>query len=130
MWLADEYGSYFYHGHSRGQIDDGLYGAIYIEPHGSVDKPFGLITQDSAELEMILYAERNTRPVFLSDWTLLTSDEVRQAEEASGLSLFCVNALLINGKGSVQCLEQDLINEFTTPEMKSLLGDEALTDMA
>ena len=129
-WKANDYGSYFYHAHSRSQIDDGLYGAIYIEPDHSVERPFGGITKDANELKMILQAEKNTQPIFLSDWTLLTSEELWEAEEASGLDAFSVNAILINGKGSVQCLDQDVIDEFTTPAMRGLLGSHNLTDMA
>ncbi|EJT69552.1 laccase-1 [Gaeumannomyces tritici R3-111a-1] len=33
-WKADQYGSYWYHAHSRGQIDDGLYGPILINGKG------------------------------------------------------------------------------------------------
>ena len=79
---------------------------------------------------MILAAERSTQPVFLSDWTLLTSQETWDAEEATGLDAFCVNAMLINGKGSVQCLGQDRINELTTPAMQGILQNHTLTDMA
>ena len=31
QWTADEAGVYFYHSHDRGQIMDGLYGAIVVE---------------------------------------------------------------------------------------------------
>ncbi|KAL8300899.1 hypothetical protein RB597_009376 [Gaeumannomyces tritici] len=33
-WKADQYESYWYHAHSRGQIDDGLYGPILINGNG------------------------------------------------------------------------------------------------
>lgn len=127
-WKATQYGAYFYHAHSRSQIDDGLYGAIYIEPDHSLDRPFDGITDDASELKIIHEAEKNTQPIFLSDWTLLTSEEIWKAEEATGLDAFCVNAMLINGKGSVQCLGQDTLNQFTTPAMKAILGDHKLTD--
>lgn len=119
-----------YHAHSRSQIIDGLYGAIYIEPDDSVDRPFAMISNDESELEKIHVAERNTQPVLLSDWTLLTSEQLWQAEESTGLDGFCVNAMLINGKGSVQCLGQERINQLTPPEMKTVLKNHTLTDMA
>lgn len=129
-WRAGQYGSYFYHGHSKGQIDDGLYGAIYIEPDASVERPFDRIAADDDDLPKILRAEKNTQPVILGDWTLLTSEQTYQVQMDSGLDAFCVNAIVINGKGSVQCLGQDRINELTTPLMQSILGNETLTDMA
>lgn len=129
-WKADQYGSYFYHGHTRGQIDDGLYGAIYIEPAASVERPFDGIAANSNDLQKILQAERNTQPVIIGDWTRLTSGQVYQAQVDSGMDAFCVNAMLINGKSSVQCLGQNRINELTTPTMKGILGNETLTDTA
>lgn len=30
-WTATQYGTYWYHGHVQGQIEDGLVGAIYIK---------------------------------------------------------------------------------------------------
>jgi FtsP/CotA-like multicopper oxidase with cupredoxin domain len=30
-WTATQYGTYWYHGHVQGQIEDGLIGAIYIK---------------------------------------------------------------------------------------------------
>ena len=89
-----------------------------------------MITQDQEELEAIFRAERNSQPVVLSDWRLLTSEEIWQAEKATGLDGFCTNAMLINGKGSVQCLPRERINALTTPTMKKALGNHTLTDMA
>lgn len=129
-WKAEQYGSYFYHSHSRSQIDDGLFGAIHIQPDDCVERPFNTITDNKKDLHEILAAERNTQPVLLSDWTLLTSQQTWKAEEDTGLDAFCVNAMLINGKGSVQCLGQDRINKFTTPDMKAVLQNRTMTDMA
>ncbi|MAD81501.1 MAG: hypothetical protein CL912_00925 [Deltaproteobacteria bacterium] len=30
-WTATQYGTYWYHGHYRGQLEDGLYGPIEIK---------------------------------------------------------------------------------------------------
>lgn len=129
-WTADQYGAYFYHAHHRGQLEDGLYGPIYIAPADDVTKPFSLITSNDTELEAMLSAEENTSPLLLSDWHLLTSEQIWNAEEASGVDAFCANALLINGKGSVTCFSQDEINSLTTPAQKATLGSETLTDIA
>lgn len=129
-WKADQYGAYFYHAHHRGQLEDGLYGPIYITPSEAVTKPFNLIASDDTQLEAMLDAEENTSPLLLSDWRLLTSEQIWDAEEASGVDAFCANALLINGKGSVTCFSQDEINNLTTPDQKAALGNETLTDIA
>lgn len=78
----------------------------------------------------MLYAEKNTSPLLLSDWRLLTSKQIWNAEEASGIDALCANALLINGKGSVTCFSQAEIDSLTTPDQKAALRNESLTDIA
>lgn len=129
-WKATQYGSYFYHAHSRGQIEDGLFGAIYIRPDKSVERPFGKIAADAGELKAMLAAEEKTKPIILSDWRHLTSEEVWEAEEATGLDAYCSNSLLINGKGSVNCFSRETIDQWTTPAQKMVLNGTRLTDMA
>ncbi|KAL4742189.1 Cupredoxin [Aspergillus similis] len=128
-WTADEYGSYIYHSHSRGQLIDGLYGAIYVEPRRSVEKPFRLITQDAANLAAMIRAESKTEPVMLSDWRFLTSEDIWQAELASGVESICSNAILINGKGSAWCLPQHRINNLTSVGQRYLLKNDTMTDI-
>lgn len=128
-WTATQYGSYFYHAHHRGQLEDGLYGPIYIKPASSEGKPFHLITTNATQMRAMRIAEANTSPLMLSDWRLLTSEQIWNAEEASGVDSFCANALLINGKGSVTCFSQDQIDAFTA-ERQAALGNETLTDIA
>jgi len=128
-WTATQYGSYFYHSHERSHIADGLFGPIYIKPADFVERPFALISNDSNELEAMRKAEENTKPLVLSDWRHLPSEKVWEAEEATGLDAFCANSLLINGKGSVNCLSRATIDEFTSPALKLLLNGSQLTDM-
>ncbi|KAE8378045.1 multicopper oxidase-domain-containing protein [Aspergillus bertholletiae] len=128
-WRATQYGSYFYHAHNRGQIDDGLYGAIYIHPDDSVEKPFGLITNISSELQAMRMAEEKTQPILISDWRLMTSEEVWRAEENTGLDGYCANALLINGKGSITCPGQEKMNQLASAEQKQIMGNVSLTDI-
>ncbi|KAF7593834.1 hypothetical protein BBP40_010769 [Aspergillus hancockii] len=128
-WKATRYGTYMYHAHTRSQIDDGLYGTIYIQPDDSVKKPFGLITSDPDELQAIRNAELETEPIMLSDWKHLTSEEIWQAELASAIESLCANAILVNGKGSVTCLTQDRINALITSEQQIALGNRTYTDM-
>ncbi|KAJ5167379.1 Laccase abr2 [Penicillium canariense] len=129
-WTAKQYGAYFYHAHHRGQFEDGLYGPIYITPSSSEARPFSLITSNNTQIQAMLTAEKNTSPLLISDWRLLTSEQIWSVEEASGVDSYCANALLINGKGSVTCFSQDEINSLTTPNQKAALGNESLTDIA
>lgn len=77
----------------------------------------------------MLAAEEKTKPIILSDWRHLTSEEVWQAEEATGLDAYCSNSILINGKGSVTCLSRETIDEFTTAAQKQVLNGSSLTDI-
>lgn len=128
-WVATQYGSYFYHAHTRGQIEDGLYGPIYISPDHSVQKSFHLITKNTMELRQMERAEKRTSPVMLSDWRQLTSEELWNAEKASRRDAFCSNALMINGKGSINCLSRNALNEYTTAAQRIVLGKQNLTDI-
>ncbi|KAJ5312082.1 hypothetical protein PENANT_c011G07955 [Penicillium antarcticum] len=129
-WTANDYGAYFYHAHHRGSLEDGLYGPIYIAPSASVTKPFSLITNITSQLNAMINAERNGCSVLLSDWRLLTSEQIWSAEVASGVDSYCANALLINGKGSVTCLPPTQIDALTTEAQRRALGNESLTDIA
>lgn len=128
-WKADDYGTYIYHSHEAARIDDGLYGAIYIEPTDNIEKPFSIITTDEVELEFLRKAEQNTQPVILSDWRRFTSDEIWNIEEQSGVESYCASSILVNGKGSTYCPPQEQINELTRPELKSLLKGGNMSDM-
>ena len=128
-WRATEYGAHWYHAHSRGHVEDGLFGAIHVRPDDSVERPFHLISEDREALAAMRKAEDKTTPVILSDWSQLASEEVWQAEKATGLDAFCTNALLVNGKGSISCLGKKKLDSLVYPGLKSVLGNSSLTDI-
>ncbi|PYH96695.1 hypothetical protein BO71DRAFT_481806 [Aspergillus ellipticus CBS 707.79] len=130
-WKANDYGAYIYHAHTNAQLIDGLYGPIYIEPEDSVERPFHLISKDlgSDELQAMRDAEKNTLPIILSDYQRFTGAEILQIEKDTGIDSFCVNSVLINGKGSVICPTQDHINAITSPQQRNILGNLTMTDM-
>ncbi|KAL4877804.1 multicopper oxidase-domain-containing protein [Aspergillus karnatakaensis] len=128
-WTATESGSYFYHAHQRGHMEDGLYGPIRIHPKASVERPFAMVTRDPVHLAAMMAAERNTSPILLSDFRRLTSEEVWNAEEETGLDAFCNNALMINGKGAVSCPSKEQLNELASEDQKLALNGSELTDI-
>ncbi|PYH43346.1 uncharacterized protein BP01DRAFT_402725 [Aspergillus saccharolyticus JOP 1030-1] len=128
-WKADAYGTYIYHSHMRAQLDDGLYGAIYVEPANSVERPFSLMTDDQTELQALLNAEKKTQPLIVSDWRLFTSEEILQIQEESGFSSYCASSILFNGKGSVICPGQDHIDDLTRSGESQALGGVSMSDM-
>ncbi|KAL8334395.1 hypothetical protein RB598_008915 [Gaeumannomyces tritici] len=113
-WKADQYGSYWYHAHSRGQIDDGLYGPILIHPRNDTPDPFGLIAQDNSTLQAMRQAMQNAQPVLFPDWRHLTSAKSWEINVASGAETPCYNSILINGKGQENCWSRTKINQLTT----------------
>lgn len=128
QWNANEYGSYFYHCHTRGQIDDGCYGAIHIQASEDVTRPFNTITDDAHELDALTRAERNSHSIILSDWTHLTSAQRWQAEQDADRDSYCTNSILINGKGSAVCLDQATINASMSADMWQITGGIPYTD--
>ena len=120
-WHAGQYGSYFYHAHSRGQIDDGAYGPITIKPKAGIAKPFDKIAP--ADIGLLEKAEANVVPLLLSDWRHRTSEQTWADQLASGLeSSICMDSLLVNGKGAVNCWSREEINQFTSPGIAPVLA--------
>lgn len=98
-------------------------------PPSSQPSPFGLIANStSASITAMQNAEKRAQFALLSDWDHLTSSEYRAVEEASGLDLFCVDSLLINGKGAVNCQPQALLNALTPPPLLHLLNGSTVSD--
>lgn len=128
-WRATNHGSYFYHAHKRGQQEDGLYGPIHILAAASVERPFASLSSDLHELKALEKAESRSTPIMLSDVRQLASEEIWEAEEAMGLDALCVNALLVNGKGSVSCLGKQNLDRYTTEAQRGVLGNQSLTDI-
>ncbi|MCJ1399074.1 hypothetical protein MMC11_002276 [Xylographa trunciseda] len=126
-WTATQYGTYWYHGHVQGLISDGLYGAIIIQPSSSEPSPFGMITNNSNGIAAMKRAEANPKAVLISDWDKYTSAEYTSAEQASNLDLFCVDSILVNGKGAINCQPQALLNSLVNPNLGHLLMAANLT---
>ncbi|KAL4909873.1 hypothetical protein BDW74DRAFT_186268 [Aspergillus multicolor] len=128
-WRATNHGSYFYHAHNRGQQEDGLYGAIHILSDESIERPFALIAQSQEDIQAMKLAESTSIPIMLSDVRKLTSEELWDAEKAMGRDAVCANALLVNGKGSVTCLGQKILDQYTSVAQRGVLGNQSLTDI-
>ncbi|KAK2616916.1 Glc7p regulatory subunit [Conoideocrella luteorostrata] len=112
---ASPAGTHWYHSHSRTTLLDGLYGSIYIRPKVDAPAPWALISNDSADIAAIKRAVMDPKLMLVSDWSRFKSWEYMEAEESSGLAIFCVDSILLNGKGSVFCPSVDyLINETST----------------
>ena len=132
-WTATQYGEYWYHAHHRGQLDDGQYGALIIHPKRSRPTPFGLISKDPETLFAIKKAVAKVKPLVLSDWRNIPSDEAYGIETAANMEVPCYDSLLINGKGKVNCWSASKIAASITPAQQQLLkigGATAMTPKA
>jgi len=97
-WTADESGTYFYHAHFKGQIMDGLYGAIIIQPRETDPRPFYMISNKSTDQAAMRAAEKINNPVFISDWSQYTSKEFYDIQTAANVDNACADSIIINGK--------------------------------
>lgn len=90
QWTADAAGVYFYHSHDRGQIMDGLYGAIVVTAPESADRPFRMIGNDTVAM---LKAEQSIQPLLISDWTQFTFSDFYGVEETANVCHHIRNAV-------------------------------------
>lgn len=121
-WRADESGVYFYHGHSRGQLMDGLYGAIIIHDH-SAAQPFHLISDRADDQEAMRSAEQAMQPLLVADWSQYKFNDFYDIEVAANFDLACTDAILVNGVGSQYCLEPESLDDMTDPVILKILRD-------
>ncbi|EON65842.1 hypothetical protein W97_05084 [Coniosporium apollinis CBS 100218] len=102
--VKDEYGFYWYHSHFRAYYSDATRGPLMIHPSPSRRRPFEELASSNDELSALLQAERDAAPVLLTDWYHRLSDEVFAQYFETGAFPNCVDSLLANGYGRVQCL--------------------------
>ncbi|PTB37361.1 multicopper oxidase [Trichoderma asperellum CBS 433.97] len=122
QFSASQYGSYWYHSHFHGQIEDGLYGPVIIHPLPESQKPFHLISSDPVAIAAMVRAERNVKPVAIADLNHFTSEEKWNMALASGIEDSCYDSILFNGKGRVQCLAAAEVAANLSDEQKAYLA--------
>ncbi|KAJ5367664.1 Multicopper oxidase type 2 [Penicillium brevicompactum] len=125
---AMQYGTYWYHSHSRGQNMDGLYGPIYIRPRNVDASLLNTISNDSAARNQMQKAIQDPNLLMLSDWFHNTSEELRQIALAANLDTICADSILINGKGRVRCVDPEYLTSLIPPQISPLLQGKNLTD--
>ncbi|KUJ08107.1 laccase TilA [Mollisia scopiformis] len=127
-WTATQYGTYWYHGHTQGQLEDGLFGAIHIQPKSGTPTPFTMISNDSNTLRQLNEQVNNPQIVMLSDWSHFTSQELHDVSIAAGIDPLCGDSILINGKGNVNCPGVPFLMSLVPPTITPLLMGQNLTD--
>lgn len=84
-----------------------------IRPSSSRRRPFESLAKSPAELEVLLQAERDAPSVLLNDWTHSLSDVIYEQYFETGAFPNCVDSLLANGQGRVQCLPESVLKAGT-----------------
>ena len=77
-----------------------------------------MISNDTDTILAIEAAERAVRPILISDWSRLNSNERWNMTLASHVEISCFDAVLLNGKGRIECLGQNTIESHLTPAQK------------
>lgn len=130
---ATQHGSYWYHSHFKGQIEDGLYGPIVIHPRREDPNPFHLISDDYETVCALEEAEKRVKPIVIADFVHLTSNEKWDMTLAAGVEDSCYDSILFNGKGRVECIPKEEVEANLNPVQKAYLSavpNGAMTDKA
>ncbi|RMZ92430.1 hypothetical protein DV736_g344, partial [Chaetothyriales sp. CBS 134916] len=128
QWTAEESGVYFYHAHYKGQMMDGLIGAIIIQSADGAEKPFSQIDgATSTDVEQLIAAEAAVETVFVSDWSRYTFEEFFSIEQAANIDSSCTDALILNGQGAVYCPGVDFLSANAAPQVPLILNGTSLT---
>ncbi|RMJ06711.1 hypothetical protein CDV36_013691 [Fusarium kuroshium] len=130
---ATQHGSYWYHSHFKGQIEDGLYGPIVIHPRREDPNPFHLISDDYETICALEEAEKRVKPIVIADFVHLTSNEKWDMTIAAGVEDSCYDSILFNGKGRVECIPKEEVEANLNEVQKAYLSavpNGAMTDKA
>ncbi|KAJ5350197.1 hypothetical protein N7541_007924 [Penicillium brevicompactum] len=107
--VKDEYGFYWYHSHVKAYYNDGLRGPLFIRPSPSRPRPFEKLAHCPHEREILLQAESDALSVLLNDWTHEVSDTIYNRFFKTGAFPNCVDSILANGFGRVECLPEYML---------------------
>lgn len=84
-----------------------------IHPSPTRPRPFEKLAGNSDDLAKLLEAEFNAPPVLLNDWTHDLSDTIYLRYFKTGAFPNCVDSLLANGFGRVECLPDYILEAGT-----------------
>ncbi|PPJ57919.1 hypothetical protein CBER1_09862 [Cercospora berteroae] len=112
-WRAEEAGTSFYHGHTRGHIMDGLYGAIVIEPDTYARRPFHLISRSTQEQKAMVAAEARIEALLLADYTHMPFEEFDGVQNDANVEILCMDSIIVNGGGAEYCPSRKEIDNAT-----------------
>ncbi|KAI8648535.1 hypothetical protein NCS55_01492200 [Fusarium keratoplasticum] len=106
---GSEYGFFWYHSHLRAYYNDAIRGPLLIRPAASRQRPFASLARNRGDAAALHEAERDATNILLNDWTHELSDVVFARYLKTGAFPSCVDSILANGNGRVQCLPQSVL---------------------
>ncbi|KAF2166408.1 multicopper oxidase [Zasmidium cellare ATCC 36951] len=121
-------GQYWYHSHSRATLLDGLYGSIFIRRKPGTLNPFHMISEDPDDVAAMERAANDPVVIVASDWSYYNSSQYKETFAKSQLQIFCVDSILINGKGSVFCPEHQWLIDMQLPFHEKSWPNNSITD--
>lgn len=68
-----------------------------------------MITANDTAIQNLMQAEKTPNNIVLNDWTHELSDVAYARYLKTGAYPFCVNSILFNGKGRIECLPPDIL---------------------
>ena len=125
QWTAEDSGTYFYHAHYKGQMMDGLFGAIIIAPADNAQTPFSQIS--SSDVGLLTAASQAVEPVFISDWNRYTFSEFFEVEQTANIDWACSDSISINGFNSQYCPSAAFLLASAAPQEPLILNGSSLT---
>lgn len=93
-----------------------------IRPSRTRPRPFEKLAQNSDDLAKLFQAERDAPPVLLNDWTHDLSETIYARYFETGAFPNCVDSILANGFGRVECLPDCVLQAGTGLGLSSLLS--------
>ena len=108
--MKDEYGFYWYHSHFRAYYNDAIRVPIVIRPAPSRRRPFEGLVEHDIDRDMMIQAEKNAFSILLNDWTHELSDTIFARYLRTGAFPSCVDSVLANGFGRVECLPKHVLD--------------------
>ncbi|KAA8644991.1 uncharacterized protein ATNIH1004_009202 [Aspergillus tanneri] len=104
--VKDQYGFFWYHSHVRAYYSDGIRGPLLIRPSPVRLRPFEKLAHSQHERDILLQTERDATSILLNDWTHELSDTIYARYFKTGAFPSCVDSILANGLGRVECLPE------------------------
>ncbi|EOD46162.1 putative multicopper oxidase protein [Neofusicoccum parvum UCRNP2] len=100
---SDQWGLKWYGDHCTTPLFDGFYGTIWIRPSPERERPYHLVSSDEADIEDMLDSETSPEHVTIYNYQHRTYDNVLSQLQYDGYDPYCLQSVLINGKGRVHC---------------------------